>query len=207
MLFIHFFLQATKIGYVLLRLKTRAKIKMYKSIKDDYVKLFFALSIILLIFDTVILIRTNHLENELNNINEILQPPKSLDVGEDAPDFSSEDYQNNIVELKNYNGKGLLLVFSSPTCTACQVFWPTLKEFTTLHTKIDVVMISSGTKEDVIKMQEQQNFLFPIIINEELFNDYKVPGTPYLYLISPYLKVDLSGFSNSLDEIGKRVDK
>lgn len=168
---------------------------------EDVKKLFLLLSTILLLFNILILYRTIILEIKMKNIEENMQPPKSLDLGVVAPNFSSQDYQGNLIELINYKDKQLLLVFSSPSCVACQVFWPKLKEFSEHYPETNIVMISNGTKEEVQIMQIEQNFSFPILISEELFDSYKIPGTPYLYLISSKSEVEFTGFSNSLDKI------
>jgi thioredoxin-related protein len=168
---------------------------------EDNRKLFLLLSTILLLFDIVLLYRIINLGNKLKSIEEYMQPPKSLDLGVVAPNFSTKDNQGNLIELKNYKDERLLLVFSSPSCVACQVFWPELKGFSDRYPETNIVMISNGTIEEVQIMQDEQNFSFPIIISEVLFDNYKIPGTPYLYLISSKSEVEFTGFSNSLEKI------
>lgn len=51
-------------------------------------------------------------------------------------------------------------------------------------------MISSGTMTDMMSMMDEHQFTFPVLIgDEQVFRNYQVPGTPFLYLISSERKV------------------
>ena len=68
-------------------------------------------------------------------------------------------------------------------------------------------MFSRGTIEEKSGLVEQQDFEFPVIQwNDEVANDYKVPGTPYIYFISEEQKISLAGFRPELDTVAESIN-
>jgi thiol-disulfide isomerase/thioredoxin len=97
-------------------------------------------------------------------------------------------------------------MFSSTTCSACKDFWPLLKDFADKNPKLNIVMISEGTLEEELRMKNQVDFNFLILqADQNIFKNYKVPGTPYLYLLDKNMKIVLAGFSDQLEEVENKI--
>jgi len=63
-------------------------------------------------------------------------------------------------------------------------------------------MISRGSDDENKKMVIENNFDFPIIAwDEKIAQDYKVPGTPFLYLLSKEQKIIFAGFANEMEKL------
>lgn len=154
------------------------------------------------VINSILLIKINQLQTTSVQILSLLRPPHGLEIGESIPEFTLETIQGKYIESAQFSGKRLLLIFSSPTCRACQIFWPALKDFANRHPQLDILLISLGTREEILRVSEEQKFPFPVLIgNDKVFRDYKVPGTPYLYFISEDQTIRLSGFSERLVEV------
>lgn len=139
-------------------------------------------------------------------VTDSLEPPKGLEEGIEAPDFDLVNLHGQIITLSQETND-LLLVFSSPTCPACQSFWPYLNEFHKQNPNITIWMISKGTLEVNKEMASSEGFDFPILMwDDEVSIEYKVPGTPYLYYLKDK-KIVFSGFSDGLEYIKDVVNE
>lgn len=89
-----------------------------------------------------------------------------LHVGDPAPDFSLTDQDGNSVNLKDYEGRKLLVYFypkaDTPGCTtqSCSVrdAMPGFREL-----GIDAVGISPDTQKDLKKFDEKYTLGFPLL--------------------------------------------
>ncbi len=158
--------------------------------------------VLTVVINSILLIKINQLQTTSVQMLSLLRPPHGLEIGEYIPEFTLETIQGEHIRSAQFSGKKLLLIFSSPTCRACQIFWPALKDFANRHPQLDILLISLGTRGEILRMSNEQKFPFPVLIgNEKVFRDFKVPGTPYLYLISEDQTIRLSGFSERLVEV------
>lgn len=145
----------------------------------------------------VILIRINYFEDNLitsqEKLMEALQhlPLSSgvssgmvgLPIGSEAPNFELYDLAENPVTLNSFRENKILLIFSSPKCSACQEIYPDIEEFDKTNSFM-VLMISLGTTDENIALKNDYNFNFPILIwDHTVAQNYRVPGTPFFYLI------------------------
>lgn len=134
-------------------------------------------------------------------ISNLVEPPKGLPEGNQAPGFTLDNLQGEAMSLSQAPDD-LLLVFSSTSCPACQKFWPMLVRFHEKNPEIKIWMVSKGSIEANKEMVMSGGFDFPILIwDDEVSKDYKVPGTPYLYYLKDQ-KILFSGFSDGLEKIG-----
>lgn len=139
-----------------------------------------------------ILIKEKNLDQEQSeeenkaSILDIL--PKGPEVGNLAPDFSSEDVYGNKISLSDFRGKKpVLLVFWATWCGYCAQELPDLKVFTQEHeNEIQVLVLSSGENKETIKnyIQEKDvNFLMSLDEDRKIWNQYLIRGTPSHFLI------------------------
>ncbi len=62
------------------------------------------------------------------DIEEIINKSRRVEIGKDAPDFSIQDMNGDIINLSDFRGKYVLLNFWSPDCGNCKEEIPILKE-------------------------------------------------------------------------------
>jgi methylamine dehydrogenase accessory protein MauD len=125
-----------------------------------------------------------------------------LETGIIAPEFILTDMNGNDVALTDFEGEPVLLVFSSTQCAACKTLYPHLQSFRQSHADIHVVMISHGSDEEQQQMVTRNNLDFPVLQwDEEVIENYEVPGTPFLYLIDGNGIIVSKDFANTLQDI------
>jgi peroxiredoxin len=111
---------------------------------------------------------------------------KELEPGTPAADFALKDEQNNEVNLSDFKGKKVLMVFSQKGCGYCEQFYPALNEFTKQpHPGLEVVMLQVNSTPEANKaFKAEKDISVPILAatNQELM-DYRVKGTPTSVLI------------------------
>ncbi len=176
------------------------------------VLLLMLMGIVILLMVTIIglFIRMNQLQNNvvaaLEFLGAVSEPP-GLEKGTKAPEFSLPDVRGQTVTLGDFAGQGVLLVFSSTRCPACAELSPNLKTFSEEMDEMQVVMISRGSVEENQQLVEEQGFGFPVLIwDDGVARDYKVPGTPFLYVINESGVVVSRGFANSLGQLKKLAE-
>ena len=120
--------------------------------------------------------------------------PKSLEVGDLAPDFVSEDVSDNKVSLSDFRDKKpVLLIFWATWCGYCAKELPDLKDFTQEHQdEIQVIAVDSGEPRETIRdyIEEKEiNFLMLLDEDRTIWNQYFVRGTPSHFLIDKQGKI------------------
>jgi len=161
---------------------------------------------ILLVADIGLYFRLDHLEDRVQYISRFFRDPEPLAHGEKAPDFSLVDTSDKSISRSDYEGVPLLLVFSSIDCPACQAFWSDLRAFHESHPSIQVLMISRGEPHENKSVAEDQRFDFPVLQwDDEMARAFKVPGLPYIYLISNNGLIEFSAFGNGINGIDETI--
>ncbi|MCS7283315.1 MAG: TlpA family protein disulfide reductase [Anaerolineae bacterium] len=132
-------------------------------------------------------LRMEQLQRELLAALEPLRQapnPSGLSPGTKAPAFTLPDLSGQPVSLEAFAGREVLLVFASPDCPACREMYPHLQAFARKHPEMAVVMVSLGSGEENRQVAQEQGFAFPVLEgNEEVMTTYRVPGTPYFYVL------------------------
>lgn len=109
-----------------------------------------------------------------------------LKVGDKAPDFKAKDQNNNVISLKDFKGKKLVLYFypkdNTPTCTvqACNI----RDNYSDLQKlNISIIGISPDSEKSHQNFAAKYTLPFPIIpdIDNKIINDYGVWGEKQLY--------------------------
>lgn len=105
----------------------------------------------------------------------------TLEAGDKAPDFKSEDQDGNTVQLSDFKGKKLVLFFypkaSTPGCTAeaCNLRdnWEQFQE-----KGYAVLGVSADSKKRQSNFKNKYDFPFPLLADEEkeVINAYGVWG-------------------------------
>lgn len=149
--------------------------------------------------------RVIQLENRVISALEPFQIPQGLELGEKAPKFSLHNLDGVFfVSDEVFLKEKTLLVFSSTTCPACQEFWPSLQIFAENNPNVQIVMITTGTLTEERQMKKEEGFKFEILqADQSILGDYRIPGTPYLYLVNNESEIIFSGFSDQMDLLVK----
>ena len=133
---------------------------------------------------------------------QAVEPPAGLAEGSPAPAFTLSDPAGQAVSLADFAGQRLLLVFASPHCPACREMYPHLKAFSETHPDMRVVMVSNGTVEENRQLVEEQGFDFPVLgWEDDVAGAYRVPGTPFSYVIDGAGMVVNARFAGSLEQL------
>jgi peroxiredoxin Q/BCP len=95
----------------------------------------------------------------------------SLEVGQQAPDFKTQDQEGNTISISDFKGKKVVLYFypknNTPGCTAqaCNL----RDNYEALQKAGYVVLgISSDSQKSHKKFAEKQNLPFPLLVDEDL---------------------------------------
>src|SRR5271157_2016227 len=87
-----------------------------------------------------------------------------LKQGEQAPTFRSAQVPSGEVNLIEYRGSYLLLVFSDPTCGPCNALLPSLEALHRRTPDIAVVMVSRGSPDDNHCKIREHGVTFPVAL-------------------------------------------
>ncbi|MEJ5309412.1 MAG: TlpA disulfide reductase family protein [Anaerolineae bacterium] len=166
---------------------------------------------ILLVTVMGLYIKVNKLQIELRSIAAIpesLTEAKGLELGTIAPAWTLTDIHDENVSLQDFVKDGVLLIFFSPQCPACIDAIPTIEKINE-SSIIQVVMISQGSAEENQRLALETGFSFPILSwVDKVAQDYKIPGTPFFYVIDSDLKIINAGFLTTPDLLETlRVEK
>lgn len=131
-------------------------------------------------------------EEQISILDKIL--PQGLEVGDLAPDFTSEDVYGNRLSLSGFRDeKPVLLVFWATWCGYCAKELPDLKAFTDeQQNEIQVIAVDSGESRETLKnyIQEKDiNFLMLLDEDRKIWNRYFVRGTPSHFFVSSQGKI------------------
>lgn len=105
-----------------------------------------------------------------------------------APEFSLLGENDKVYRLEDFKGKPLILFFFSFSCGHCERAMPVVKE---LYKKSDgrynILGVVYGTPKKDLKYKKMETWAeFPVLIGtESVRKDYKVSGTPYIWVIGP----------------------
>lgn len=105
-----------------------------------------------------------------------------------APDFSLHGEGDAIYRLSDFKGKPLILFFFSFSCGHCEKAMPVIKElYKNSNGRYNILGIVYGTPKEDLKNNKMENWAdFPVVIGtESVRKDYKVSGTPYIWVIGP----------------------
>lgn len=105
-----------------------------------------------------------------------------------AAEFSLHGEDDKVYRLEDFKGKPLILFFFSFSCGHCESAMPVLKElYKNSNGKYNILGIVYGTpKEDMKYKIIETGTEFPVAKGtKKIREDYKVSGTPYIWVIGP----------------------
>jgi peroxiredoxin len=108
-----------------------------------------------------------------------------LTPGTAAPDFDLPRVDGGTLALREYLGRRVLLVFSSPDCEPCQQLGPKLATASRRARHIAVVMVSRGGVDVNRHKIAEHRVTFPVVLQRqwEISRLYAKFVTPMAYLI------------------------
>lgn len=116
---------------------------------------------------------------------------KAPDVGDKITDYDLYDADGNVHHLAEFQGKWMLIDFSSYYCGPCRMFEPAVKYFygRGINKKLEIVTVTNDTKRQFDEMAATENYVSPLWNDRDgrngIFALYKIPGTPTFYLVKP----------------------
>jgi methylamine dehydrogenase accessory protein MauD len=115
--------------------------------------------------------------------------PRGLPVGAAAPSFELEDVDGETVTLESLCARGqpVALIFVGPTCGQCWMMLPHIRRWQdTLAERLTVAVVSGGTAEHNQEVIDEHGFVKTFLHDGgEVFDDYRVEGTPAAVMVSP----------------------
>ncbi len=149
--------------------------------------------------------RLDHLE-EMSGIHSSasLLPTEGLDLGVTAPRFTASDIHGNSISLSQFRGERVLLMFSSPECSACKHMFGQVRSFVKNNPHIHVLMVSIGPTEVNRAIVAKENFPFPVVFLPEdtpVLRAYKIVQVPFFYVIDERGVILAKGSAQSEEDI------
>ncbi len=115
--------------------------------------------------------------------------PAGLKVGEPAPEIKLEDLDGNTIELKDFRGEEVLVLFWNPGCGFCQQMLPDLKEWEANPPEgaPKLLVISAGT----VEANEEMGLRSPVVLDQQFAagRAFGASGTPSAVLVDREGKV------------------
>ncbi len=116
---------------------------------------------------------------------------KAPAVGDKIIDYDLYDADGNVHHLSEFQGKWMLLDFSSYYCGPCRMFAPTVKYLYEkgVGNNFEIVTITLDTKRQFEEMVANEKYVSPLWNDRDgrngIFALYKIPGYPTFYVVSP----------------------
>jgi peroxiredoxin len=110
-----------------------------------------------------------------------------LKAGTPAPSFSLPDLDGDIVSLKQYRGRRLLLIFSDPQCGPCDALARKLAGVVREHQDdgLALLMVSRGDLQDNRRKAAEHAIEFPVVIQPgwRVSKQYGIFAMPVAFLV------------------------
>ena len=127
-----------------------------------------------------------------------------LKAGTPAPPFCLPNLDGLMVQLADYLGRRVLLIFTDPHCGPCEELSPRLarRQQDCQEAGVEVIMVARGQVEENRVKAELHGFEFPIVIQErwKLSQEYGIFAVPVAFLIGED-GVILRNVARGVDEI------
>jgi methylamine dehydrogenase accessory protein MauD len=171
-------------------------------------RLLMATVLVLLVVNLGLFLRVNQLQERILGALEGgtptsgPAPPAGLEDGVPAPELALETPDGEPVDLREFQGSQLLVMFSSVTCPACQTMYPELALFAERNPQVPVLMISNGTPDENRTVAAEHDLGVTMAQwDDRVAHSYQVPGTPFFYVIDGEGVIRRSGFASTAADL------
>ncbi len=126
----------------------------------------------------------------------------ALETGDEAPDFTLENYDGKKISLSDYRGEYVVLEWTNPKCPFVKrhAKSSTMKALYEKYHKKDVAWLAIDTthflgKEDNKKFAEKYGLEYPILDDSSgtVGKLYEAKTTPHMFIINPEGKIVYQG--------------
>ena len=116
---------------------------------------------------------------------------RTPNLPDQAPEWSLKNLQGEVVSLKDFRGKTVVLNFWATWCGPCKMEIPTFSEFAQENPDIPVLGIAvDGSPELLRRASKKLNIMYPVLIaDEDVQSNYKVRNLPTTVIVDPTGKV------------------
>jgi thiol-disulfide isomerase/thioredoxin/uncharacterized membrane protein YphA (DoxX/SURF4 family) len=142
-----------------------------------------------------LLVRVDELEARLDasGAPPVMRPHQGLPLGAPAPGFSLSGLYGDGVTLASLTAADapVLLVFTDPKCGPCNVLMPHISGWQRDHAgRLTIAVLTRGSvEENLAKVQEHGIVNVWIDAGLDVYNAYKIPGTPGAVLIDSQAQI------------------
>lgn len=112
-------------------------------------------------------------------------------VGDKITDYDLYDAEGNIHHLADFQGKWLIIDFSTYFCGPCRMFAPAVKYFYErgFNDKVEIVTVTLDTKSQFEEMATTEKYISPLWNDRDgkngIFSLYKISAYPTFYVVKP----------------------
>lgn len=122
------------------------------------------------------------------------QNKASLNVGDRAPLFTTNDSRDSTFKLEDFKGRKLLIHFWADWCAECRAEFPKLEAaYQKNKENFEILAINvAQSEEHVESFVKEFNLTFPMLLdkNSEIAARYGIRGLPTNYFINRDLKIE-----------------
>lgn len=139
-----------------------------------------------------------------NQQSTLLFPDEGLDIGTLAPSFTVSDVYGNNLSLAQFKGTRVLLIFSSPRCSACVGIFDDIKSFARNNPDAQIVTLSIASSSENKELVKNEKFSFsagPVSDNDTLLEMYKITRVPFFYVIDAHGIILAKGSAQSKQDL------
>lgn len=117
----------------------------------------------------------------------LLSYMRTPDLPDQAPSWKLKTLEGEMVSLKDFRGKTVVLNFWATWCGPCKAEIPTFSEFAEENPNIPVLGIAvNSSYRDLQRMSKQLNMKYPILIADaQVQKNYKVRDLPTTVIVGP----------------------
>jgi len=119
---------------------------------------------------------------------------KSLQLGDQAPDFSITDMNGQHIQLQQWTGSLVILRFWSTDCKYCRADTPVFNEYFNRYKEkgLKIVYINSGaSSQEVTEFVRELEIPFPVVMDQggSVAQLFRVKAVPQTIIIDPAQKI------------------
>jgi peroxiredoxin len=126
-----------------------------------------------------------------------------LGIGTQAPDFTAETLDGQLVSSATYSRESVLFVFVSPTCDPCieKIGMFNKLYFQAKQHGVNIILVCLASKGETQVFADKYSIEVPMLVappeNNSFMKSYKAPGTPFYCFVSNEGKVQSTGLLDS----------